>query len=63
MWYVDNIKVSHMEVKLVEDLINYLKKHFGELVVTRGNKHTFLGKNIIITEKKKVEIDMKEQIL
>ena len=49
VWYMDNNIVSHMEARVVEDLINDLKKHFGELVVTRGNKHTFLGMNINIT--------------
>ena len=29
VWYVDNNKVSHMEAKLVEDLINVIKKNFG----------------------------------
>ena len=33
--YVDKNKFAHMEEKLVEDLINNLEKHFGELVVTR----------------------------
>ena len=36
VWYVDDNKVSHMEAKVVEDLINDLKNHFGELVVARG---------------------------
>ena len=49
-------KVLFMEIKLVEYLINDLKNHFGELVVTREKKHTFLGMNINITELKKVEI-------
>ena len=41
VWYVDDNKVSHIEAKLVEDLIGDLKNHCGELVVTRGKKHTF----------------------
>ena len=56
MWYVDDNKVSHVEVKLVENLINNLKKHFGEVVLTRGKKYTFWGVNINITEEKKVEM-------
>ena len=53
MWYVDNNKSLHMETKVVEDLINDLKKHFGELVVNRVKKHIFWGMNINITEDKK----------
>ena len=55
--------MSHMEAEVVEDLINDLKNHFGELVMTRGKKHTFWGMNINITEEKKVEIEMKKQLL
>ena len=41
VWYVDDNKVSQMEARVVEGLINNLKKHFGELLVTRGKKHIF----------------------
>ena len=34
VWCVDDNKGLHMEAKVVENLINDLKKHFGELVVT-----------------------------
>ena len=50
MWYVDDNKVSHTEAKVVEDLINNLINHFGELVVTRGKRHKFWCVNIDITE-------------
>ena len=29
VWYVDNKKVLNMEAKLLENLINDLKNHFG----------------------------------
>ena len=60
LWYVEK-KLSHMEAKVVEDLINALKNSFGELVVARGKKHTFWGVNINIRELKKVQIEIKEQ--
>ena len=60
---VDNNKVSHMEAKVVEYSINYLKNSFGELVVTGGNNHTFLGININIMEDKEVEIETKNIFL
>ena len=46
VWYVDDKKVLHTESKVVEDLINGLKNHFLELVVSRGKKHTFFVMNI-----------------
>ena len=42
-----------MEAKLLEYLINDLKNHFGELVVTTGKKHKCLGMNINIGEEEK----------
>ena len=48
--------MSHMAAKVVEDLINDLRNYFGELLVTRGKNHTFLGMNLNIIEDKKVEI-------
>ena len=48
VWYVDNNKVLYMEAKVVEYLINDLKKKFGELSVTRWKHHTFWGMNINI---------------
>ena len=54
--YVDDNKVSHMEEKVVEGLINDLKKHFGELLVTRGKMHKFWGMHINITEGGNIEI-------
>ena len=43
VWYVDKTNVSNMEAKLVEDSINDLENHFGALVVTKLNQHTYWG--------------------
>ena len=54
VWYVDDNKVSHMEAKLVEYLINDFKNHFRELAVNEGKKHIFLDMIKNITEEKEV---------
>ena len=51
VWYVDNNKVPHKDIKVLDDGIELMKTHFGDLTVTRGNKHRFLGMNITINEK------------
>ena len=56
VWYVDENKVSQMGEKVVDNLINDLKKHFGELLVTRGKMHKFWGMHINITEGGNIEI-------
>ena len=48
---------------MVTQVIDLMKKHFGDLTVTRGNKHRFLGMNITINEEKNLEIEMKDQLL
>ena len=45
------------------DILNVLRKHFGNLVVTRGDEYAFLGMNIKIREDKNAEIEMKDQLL
>ena len=45
-WYVDGNKVTHVSEDVITGVIYITKKHFGELVVSRGKKHTFLGMEI-----------------
>ena len=57
VWYIDNIKASHVESKFIDNLLETIKNHFGEITITIGKKHTFLGMNIRITEDKKIKIE------
>ena len=62
VWYVDGNKISHDDPTVVDSIIQDLTKLFGELSITRGKEHTFLGMNIKFRDDKKIEIDMIEQI-
>ena len=62
LWYVDNNKVSHVDEKVVTEVIDLMKGHFGDLVVTRGREHNFLGMNIKLNDDNNIEIDMIEQL-
>ena len=62
VWYIDDNKVSHVDKNVVTEVIELMKRHFGDLVVTRGKKHNFLGMDISITEDKNIEIGMKDQL-
>ena len=62
VWYVDDNKISHVDLAVVDSIIKELTKHFGELSITRGKEHTFLGMNIKIRDDKKIEINMIEQL-
>ena len=63
VWYVDDNKVSHADPSVVTDVIELMKTHFGDLTVTRGKEHRFLGMNIKINKDKNIEIEMKDQLL
>ena len=39
-----------------------IKKHFGELVISRGDEHDFLGMKIKLRKEKLVELIMKKQL-
>ena len=54
MWYVDDNKASHVDSKVIYNLLEIIKIHFGEITIIRGKKHTFLGMNIKMTEKNKI---------
>ena len=58
VWYFNYNKASHVNPKAIDELIRYLKVHFGIIVITRGKKHSFLGMNIEITKEKKIQIYM-----
>ena len=47
-WYVDDNKLSHKNTEMVSDIINEVKKHFGELYILRGSMHNLLGMDIYI---------------
>ena len=54
---VDDNKVSHKDPTVVTQVLDQISKYFGDLTITRGIKHNFLGMNIEIKDKK-VYIDM-----
>ena len=45
-WYVDDNKVSYVDEKLNTKQIGTISEHFGNLKVSRGKKHKFLGMDI-----------------
>ena len=56
---MDDNKVSHKDPAVVTHIIELMGNHFGELTITRGNKHRFLGMNLTVNKNKSIEIEMK----
>ena len=61
VWYVDDNKLYHIDPNLVTDILEEIKKHFGELVISRGDKHDFLGMKVKLSKGKLVELSMTKQ--
>ena len=61
-WYVYDNKLLHLDPNVVNDILQEIKKPFGDLVISRGDKHDLFGKNIKIKNDKKVEIMTKHKI-
>eukprot|EP00957_Ditylum_brightwellii_P113563 8658742-Ditylum_brightwellii.AAC.1 len=60
-WYVDDNKLSHADLKVVDDILEKITEHLGELTTTRVDEHTLLGMKLKIKDKK-IEVDVKEQL-
>jgi len=54
-WYVDDNKLSHVYPAVNTMIIDAISEHFGKLVVTRGNKHTFLGMDLEMLDGRRYE--------
>ena len=63
VWYVDDNKISHLDSKVVDDVLNKIERRFGKLTITRGKQHTFLGMDIDFIGNAKVEIAMRSYVL
>ena len=60
-WYVDNLKVSHVESPVVDIVI--INSYFKNMSVTRGTKHKYVGIEIELTHNGKVALFRKENLL
>ena len=62
VWYVDDNKLSHEDPNVVTEVLEEIKKHFGDITISRGKNHDFLGMNITLRDDGKFEIEMKKQV-
>ena len=62
VWYVDDNKISHENPKVIDEVIEKIESKFGKMSQTRGDKHDFLGMQVIFKDGK-VQISMKKHIL
>ena len=61
-WYVDDKKVSHVDEEVNTKMIKTIAEHFGNLMVSKGKKHKFLGMGIEFLADLKLSLFMKDYI-
>jgi Reverse transcriptase (RNA-dependent DNA polymerase) len=65
VWYVDDLKVSHVEADIVGEIMELMRKEFRnhlELTITQGKVHYYLGIQIDFSKKGKVIMTMFDYI-
>lgn len=65
LWHVNDIKISHVSLDIVESVLKLLSEQYGReapLVVTRGRVHEYLGMTLDYSEAHKCKIRMSDYI-
>jgi hypothetical protein len=62
VWHVDDLKISHVDPNVVTNIIKQLESKYGEMSVTRGPIHTYVGIDFDFKESGVVEVNMHDYI-
>jgi hypothetical protein len=57
-WYMGDLKISHVQLSVVKDIISKIEGRYGKMVVTYGAKHTYVGMDIKYCKNGEVQIIM-----
>jgi hypothetical protein len=61
--HVDDLKISHMSAEVIDEVLEYLKKKYGDnLVVHAGRVHDYLGVNHDYSKKGVVKMSMYKHV-
>ena len=61
VWYVDDLKISHVEEGVVRQTIKLLEKQFGKMTTKYGTRHEYLGMSVELKDGQ-VKICMKDYL-
>jgi hypothetical protein len=61
-WFVDDLKVSHVQRSVVDIIIAAIEGKYGKMVVTHGNRHKYVGMDIEFTNDGEAKLLMTEYI-
>ena len=57
-WHVDDLKISHRRKAEVQKIGHWLRSIYGNISVSHGDKHTYLGMDLDYSDKGKCRITM-----
>ncbi len=57
-WHVDDLKISHMDREVVSEVVEWFKSIYGNVRVSRGYHHDYLGMDIDFSYHKQLRISM-----
>jgi hypothetical protein len=67
VWHVDDLKISHVDAKVVTTILNLLDAKYGQeivggkraaLTINRGNTHDYLGMTLDYSKHGHIKLDM-----
>ena len=61
VWHVDDLKISHVDSAVIDEVIASLKAEYGqvgEMTVRQGKVHDYLGMKLDFSSQGKFVIDM-----
>jgi hypothetical protein len=61
-WYVDDMKISHVDAYVVTQMIEQIEQRFGKMTVTQGSEHVFVGMKIAYKQNGTAEITMRDYL-
>ena len=64
-WHIDDLKISHVDQAVVDQFVNDLKAEFGqlgEISVSEGKRHDYLGMFLDYNEDGVVQVDMRSYL-
>jgi hypothetical protein len=62
IWHVDDLKISHVSSTVVTNVLRTLQDKYGDLKITRGKVHEYLGMKLDFNKKGSVKIIMDDYV-
>ena len=61
-WHVDDLKISHVNPKAVDKVVNWLDTLYPGVTATRGKKYNYLGMTFDFSMPREVKVSMDDYI-